>query len=112
MPSRNDCGSVVQTTSAPSELRSAIAGTSSIKRSAPSGSRVERGEHRAGMVPVPVREHDALDLAEVCPQPSAVSLEGEILRATVEKHAVAAGAPRRREQGGESMDRAAQAAPG
>ena len=41
---------------------------------------------------MPVREHDALDLAEIGPEPSAVALEGKILRAAVEKHAVAAAA--------------------
>jgi hypothetical protein len=46
----------------------------------------EREQHRAGMIPMAMREHDGLDHAEIDAKPRHIALEGIILRARVEQH--------------------------
>lgn len=49
----------------------------------------EREKHRARMVPVAMRQHDALDHAEINREARHVSLERIVLRAGVEQHGAA-----------------------
>src|SRR3974390_112393 len=64
------------------------------------------------MVPMPVREDDALDLAKIGAEPRRVALEGGIFRAAVKQHAVPLVAARGSEQHGEAVNCTAKAAAG
>ena len=76
----------------------------------PGTNAVECQAHRARMVPVTVRQHDALDLTEVGAEPRGIALEGIIFRSAVEQHSVPRIAARHRDHTRQSVYRAAEAA--
>ncbi len=71
---------------------------------------LQRPQHGAAVVPVPVRQDDAFDLSQVEAEPLDVALEHRFVRPGVEQQRPRAAAGPDGDRAGEPMRRAAQAA--
>src|SRR5262245_7610602 len=72
---------------------------------------LEGAQHGASMVPVAMREDDAFDGCEIGCKPGDVLLEHPVFAAGVEQKRAADGASARRDEAGEAVRGAAEAAP-
>src|SRR5664280_3658900 len=68
-----------------------------------------RDRHCAGVVPMAMREHDAIDDSEIGAQTGGVALERIFLRAGIEQNAMTDSAAMRRHEARKAMRGAAQA---